>query len=465
MRFPCLLISLCQVGLCVRKGFGAESTPVTATHVVDKITSLVQTQLADSSTSRSKVQRTIHAVRLSTQRASEQITPGMRPALNEALSKVVTEIERIVDKKIKEDHQNTQVAIDEKVQAIRAHTQEAKARHEDAVKLDKEWFECVAEEKNKLELVEQAERAVADSRAALDEPCQRKEDTSDYSIDLGPDKFVFQCDKTQDSNCSAAFGSFNQNVESLLSDLKSRKTAATAAYQQATDDCQKANDDWNTKKADLGNKRNDWFAQRVVCDDAKDSRDAAMCHFGLKLQVKCHSVSEYHGLMDEIDRINGGVYSHPDREQQWRASHITKCMLEKVVSDFEINIDTMKACAGTVDFASQVGTLDRKSNDLADLTSDANFTCREETIKFFGQIWARPEDEDNAKSDDYIRSSWQPEINFGEDSAPFAFCETDVEKGICADHRCMRGKIDRNLMNHVCQAASCTDEECGCGNR
>jgi len=465
MRFPCLLISLCHVGMCVRKGFGAESTPVTATHVVDKITSLVQTHLAESSASRSKVQRAIHAVRLSTQRASEQITPGMRPALNEALTKVVTEIERIVDKKIKEDHQNTQTAIDGKVQNIRAHTQEAKARHEDAVNLDKTWFECVAEEKAKLELVEQAERSVADSRAALDEPCQRKEDTSDYSVDLAVDKFVFQCDKSQDSNCSTAFGTFDQNVETLLSDLKSKKTAASNAYQQATDDCQKANDDLNSKKADLGDKRNAWLSQRVDCDDAKDRRDAAMCHFGLKLKTKCVSVSEYHSLIVDVEKSSGGVYSHPDRVQQWRASHVTKCMLGKVVSDFEINIDTMNACAATVDFEAQVGKLDKKTIEVADLTSDANFTCKEETIKFFGQIWARPEDEDNAKSEDYIRSSWQPEINFGEDSAPFAFCETDVERGICADHRCMRGKIDRGLMDHVCQAASCTDDECGCGRR
>jgi len=446
-------------------GFGAESTPVTATHVVDKITSLVQTHLAEGSTSRSKVHRTIHAVRLSTQRASEQITPGMRPALNEALSKVVTEIERIVDKKTKEDHQNTQIAIDEKVQTISAHTQEAKARHQDAVNLDKTWFECVAEEKNKLELVEQAERSVADSRAALDEPCQRKEDTSDYSIDLEVNKFVFECNKAQDSNCSTAFGTFDQNVETLLSDLKSKKAAAANAYQQATDDCQKANDDWNSKKADLGDKRNEWFAQRVECDDAKDKRDAAMCHFGLKLQTKCKSVSEYHSLIAEVDKEDGGVYSHPDRVQQWLVSHVTKCMLGKVVSDFEINEAIMKECAGTVDFESQVGKLDRKSAELSDLTSDENFTCLEETVKFYGQIWARPEDEDNAKSDDYIRSSWEPEVNLEEDSAPFAFCQTDVEKGVCADHRCMRGKIDKNLMGHVCQAASCTDEECGCGRR
>jgi len=447
--------------MCVRRGFGAES----ATHVVDKITSLVQTHLADSGTSRSKVQRTIHAVRLSTQRASEQITPEVRPSMNEALSKVIAEIETNVDKKINEDHGNTQTAIDGKVQNIRTHTQEAKARHEDAVKLDKAWFECVAEEKSMLEQVEQAEKSEADSRAALDEPCQRKEDTSDISIDLACDKFVFQCDISQDSNCSTAFGTFNQNVERFLSDVKSKKSAAVNAYQQATNDCQKANDDWNSKKADLGEKRSAWFSKRVDCDEAKNKRDAAMCHFGLKLQTKCQSVDEYHSLIVDVEKSDGGVYSHPDRVQEWRVSHMTKCMLSKVVSDFEINMETMKACADTVDFESQVGKLDKKSVEVADLTSDANFTCKEETIKFFGEIWARPEDEANAKSEDYVRRSWQPEINLGEDSAPFAFCETDVEKGICADHRCMRGKIDRGLMDHVCQAASCTDDECGCGRQ
>merc|ERR1719497_78936 len=117
MRLPCLLACLFHAGLAVRRGFGADSTPATATHVVEKITSLLQAQMGDSA-AKSKVRRTVQAVHLSTQRASEQITPGMRKDLNEALNEVVKEIESIVDQKIQEDHKNTQTAIDSKVQIV-----------------------------------------------------------------------------------------------------------------------------------------------------------------------------------------------------------------------------------------------------------------------------------------------------------------------------------------------------------
>merc|ERR1719189_23587 len=112
--------------------------------------------------SKSKVRRTVQAVHLSTQRASEQITPGMRPALNQALNKVVEEIQSIVDQKIKEDHKNTQTAIDGKVQIVGQRTQVAKEHHQTAKQKDEAWFRCVAEERSKKD--EAWFRCVAEER-------------------------------------------------------------------------------------------------------------------------------------------------------------------------------------------------------------------------------------------------------------------------------------------------------------
>merc|ERR1719189_1868237 len=152
--------------------------------------------------SKSKVRRTVQAVHLSTQRASEQITPGMRPALNQALNKVVEEIQSIVDQKIKEDHKNTQTAIDGKVQIVGQRTQVAKEHHQTAKQKDEAWFACVAQEQSMLVEVEKAEQDLKDSRSATEEPCQREQDLSDFSYDADVSAFEFHCNMAQDRRCN-----------------------------------------------------------------------------------------------------------------------------------------------------------------------------------------------------------------------------------------------------------------------
>jgi len=419
MRLPCLLFSLFTVGLAVRRGFGAESSPATATHVVEKITSLLQAHMGDMS--KSKVRRTVQAVHLSTQRASEQITPGMRPALNQALNKVMQEIESIVDQKIKEDHKNTQTAIDGKVQIVGQRTQVAVEHHQTAKQKDEAWFRCVAEERSKLVKVEEAEQNLKDSRSNTEEPCQREQDLSTFSYDADTSKLEFHCNMAEDRGCRTAFRTFDQGVDGVLNDLRSKESKHSSDHQNAKQACQAARDDVVRKQNALDGKRGEWQAQGEECDDKQEERNTAMCLFGLKLKTKCESVDDYENLLADVDKENGGVYSHPDRVQQWRAAHVTKCMLGKVVSDFEINSATMSACDATVNFDKQVGVLDRKAGTVSDLTSTENFTCKEKTIKFFGQTWDVPDGE-GAKSSDYVRRAWEPEVNFNKDSPPFAFC-------------------------------------------
>merc|ERR1719330_815729 len=125
----------------------------------------------------------------------------MRPALNQALTKVMEEIESIVDQKIKEDHKNTQTAIDSKVQIIGQRTQVAKEHHQTAKQDDEEWFMCVAQERNMLVTVEKAEQDLKDSRSNTEEPCQREQDLSSFSYDADVSKFVYTCDMSTDNGC------------------------------------------------------------------------------------------------------------------------------------------------------------------------------------------------------------------------------------------------------------------------
>merc|ERR1719245_2287259 len=251
---------------------------------------------------------------------------------------------------------------------------------------------------------------------------------------------------------------FDQGVDEVLNDLRSKESKHSSDHQNAKQQCKAARDDVIRKQSALDDKRGEWQAQGEECDDRQEERNTAMCLFGLKAQLKCESVGAYQNFMGEVDKENGGVYSHPDRVQQWRAAHVTKCMLGKVISDFEINSATVAACDSTVDFDKQVGKLDRKAGAVSDLTSTENFTCKEKTIKFYGQTWDSPNDDGTSGSGDYVRREWEPEISFDKDSPPFDFCGSQG-KQTCGDHRCQRGKVQER--NRVCQG-ECSDAEC-CG--
>jgi len=268
--------------------------------------------------------------------------------------------------------------------------------------------------------VEEAEQNLKDSRSNTEEPCQREQDLSSFSYDADVSKFVFECDMSRDRGCRNAFRSFDQGVDGVLSDLRAKESKHSSDHQSAKEACKAARDDVVRKQNDLDNKKGEWEAQGEECDDKHEERNTAMCLFGLKLKTKCESVGDYQALIGDVDKVNGGVYSHPDRVQQWRAAHVTKCMLGKVVSDFEINSATMSECDGTVDFDTQVGKIDKKAGVVSDLTKPESFTCQEKTIKFYGQTWDIPEGD--GKSSDYVRRAWEPEINFDKDSPPFAFC-------------------------------------------
>merc|ERR1719401_3365346 len=116
-------------------------------------------------------------------------------------------------------------------------------------------------------------------------------------------------------------------------------------------------------------------------------------------------------------------YSHPDRVAEWRTTALTKCMLSKVVDGSEIDEASLNACEQAVNFAYDVGTLDRKSQIFAELTAADKFTCSEDHIKFRGETWRVPQGEAPASSE-YTTESFLPEVSLAKGTTPFGFCTT-----------------------------------------
>lgn len=434
--------------------FANDVAPLSATHAVDEIAALLQPHLHNSGASESKLRKTMHGVHLSTQLAEDEVTPGSTDALNKALDGVIKQIGERVDKKIIQDHKETNAEIGRRVGKLVSKTTDSVNRMEEAKTSDQTWVDCVGVEKEKMVQSEEAIQKVEQEKTeyARIKGVRNKKEKFEWPHFTRP---VYQCQLTSDRKCGAELGRFSHTVSDIL-------TVGEQKANQADSDFQAALNNWKDSKKRTGmairaaNKaRDDWQKQSSSCDDMVETRKTAMCWFGLKFQEKCGKLAEYKKLMDDVNQVDGGVYSHPDRQSQWKATHVVKCMLRKVISGTPLNSESMKACAATVDFDQSVGLLDLQAEKVAKATTPDNFSCNEKEIEFSGFTWNIPAMED-ASSNGYVKSSGVSyQVTLATDTSPFDFCNTEKES--CSEYRCTRGKPKNR--EHICQG-KCTDLEC-----
>jgi len=161
--------------------------------------------------------------------------------------------------------------------------------------------------------------------------------------------------------------------------------------------------------------------QKETCLENHETRQLAICQFGTDLQQKCSDVFAYNSLMAEVDQINGGVHSQPDRESEWQTTQVTKCMLGEIIAGHDISDTILTTCEDNVNFGTQVGVLDRKQSDFAAQTTADKFTCAEETITFNdGTTWETPTGQD-PHSSDYVVVPFAPQVDVLTPPA-FSFC-------------------------------------------
>lgn len=99
----------------------------------------------------------------------------------------------------------------------------------------------------------------------------------------------------------------------------------------------------------------------------------------------------------------------------------TKCLLSKVVAGTELDATALGDCETAVNFDGDVGVLDEKEAEFAELTSSEKFTCNEATITFGGETWEVPQGDAPASSE-YVSKPFTPEVSLAEESSPFALC-------------------------------------------
>jgi len=343
------------------------------------------------------------------------------PGVSEVFSSTVDKLTADVETKIKEGHSNTQVAIDNAVKALEGATTNAVTLKQTADSADQTWFNCVRVEKSMLEAVEHADKALAKSRSAVAEPCQEQQDKAKFNWKAEEEDLAFECDISTHDNCDAQLASYKSQINSLFEELEEDVKEAGREYDEAKQRCDRAKQDVVRKQSALDAAKQTYAGQRKKCSSSQTQATDGMCAFGNALQDKCADVSAYRSLVAEINAANGNQHSNPDRVEEWKVTHITKCWLSKAATGETLDQDALTSCVNSVNFDNDVGTLDLKSKTVASLTSSDNFSCEEQTVTFMGKQWKIPSGSD-PKSTDYVAEDFAPDVSLQKGGVPFGFC-------------------------------------------
>jgi len=348
-------------------------------------------------------------------------TPGVTSTLNDALTNVIHEIEQNVEYKIKHDHHSTQVDIYAGIEHLQQTTDKAVEQKADADGKDSTWFNCVPTEQAKRVAIEDAAKALEDSRTFEGEQCQKQEDAKLFDWQA-TGSYDFACDIQEEGNCDQQLANYQTKIDDLKSGLQSDYDTAKEEFTVAKQGCDEAKADTVQKESEHNTATDQWDDQRAECMRKHEDRQVSMCLFGADLQLKCSAVREHEELLGKIDGT-GTRHSEVDRREEWETVSLTKCMLEAVIAGSDIDTTSLTACEADVNYERDVGRLDRREIKFNELTSAEKFTCSESTITFLGQTWEITND-GKTSSDYKLIEDYHPDVSLAEGSLPFAFCDS-----------------------------------------
>jgi len=357
--------------------------------------------------------------RLNKFQALAQITPGAQESLKNALSSVITDIDKNVIALISDAHKDTQTEIDNRIHALKLSTTKTSDQKTNADAADKQWLDCVEDEKQKRIAVETATSALRQAQQDLIKPCQDRDASSAFST--AADELSFSCDFSKHENCPVQLQNFKTQIANLIAGVKSDMQQKEATYAGFKAECAAKQTAMLDAKQALSDSTAAWQSKREQCISKHEDRGVSICLFGSALHGKCSAIAAYDSLMLKID-AEGSVYSHQDRVEEWETATITKCMLDAVANGKQIDQAALTTCEQSLDFGGAIGVLEKyKASYDASTSSDKYpYTCAAESVKFFGSTWEVPQG-DAPSSSDYIQHDFAPNFRpAGE--FPFALC-------------------------------------------
>jgi len=384
----------------------------TLVNVVEKIGALIQAK--DKTVANSKA--------IDDLRMIAAITPEANGLLAESLTNVIADITKNVDSKIISGFSASQNDVVASITSLTDATREAVTQNGLALTADKTWLDCVDDEKSKRVAVENAVIDRDAANAATVAPCQQQEDSKLFTSDpMAANPLDFACDFSAPDDCTVKQTAYNAMIDGIVTKLNTDLEKATEAWKAAKHSCDAAVSHADLKEQARVDAVSAWEDQRRACQTQHEKRQLGLCNFGEALQNKCEKVNMYHSLIAEVDAVNGGAHSEPDRAAEWKTTQVTKCMLQKVIEGVDLDASALDFCETTVSYAGSVGVFDRKQNDFATQTSETNFSCHEQTITFNGVIRHVPEGEAPASSA-YTSEPFHPQVSLAVGTQPFTWC-------------------------------------------
>jgi len=244
------------------------------------------------------------------------------------------------------------------------------------------------------------------------QPCAEQDAAAPYSEEFSEGDLVFECDISASGNCDVQLAEFERRIDALLTSLEQDVFAKSEVYTNAKSRCDAAKAAIVVAEDAEAQARQEFQNQREQCMQDHESRQVSICVFGRDLTSKCSSKVAFEELDAEIDGANT-PRSESDRQAEFEATSITKCMLQSIVdtdclANVNLDAETLNACGRAVNYADGVGVLQRHQQDFAALTTPEKFTCGETAIPFSGFNWVVPE----STEDTVVTSSQYEKIDF-----------------------------------------------------
>jgi len=398
-----------RVGVAVRQNLKVSQSGSLA-NVMEKIGALIQANDLNGAQSAA----------LGNIRMLAANTPGQPEALNRALTDVIAEIEANVDTKITAGFAATQAAVATAIKNLEAATSSALTQKANADQADQTWFACIGDEKLKREDFEAAVVAEDAANVAIVKPCADQEGSKMF--ESSPQVPVFACDFSDGDSCNKQLDAYTAMVNNMVDTLAADAAEATQTWTNYKNACDSANAHAEDMKQARGGADAAWLAKREMCQTKHEDRQVSVCSFGSALQTKCEKVDAYRHLIEEVDAVNGGPNSEPDRQAEWKTTQVTKCMLQKVIDGIDLDGQSLAACELTVDYPVSVGQFNKMQSEFSTQTSENSFTCNEHTVTFnTGETWNVPAGFAPA-SLEYTNEPFRPEVTLAVGTPAFAFC-------------------------------------------
>lgn len=353
--------------------------------------------------------------------ASDWTPPGsgVTETTNDILVNVIKQIELTVESTISNGHKDTQDAINEAMTAFEVTSDRTVSKKKIADAADTAWFNCIRQERSMLVDHEQRVTDEASSRSSAAESCQIQDDEKPF--EAAPNVPAFHCDISLTGNCDSQIAEYRKLVTGILATVQKNMATEKTKYTEAATACSLAEKDAAQKQSAMTDAMTEFDNHKNICLNLHETRMVDMCSFGEDLTRKCETMSAYSELIAFVDQANGGEHSQPDREQEWMTTSKVKCMLSNLIDGIEIDALSLDACANLVDYAKDVGILDKREAEFKVHTSIDGLTCEEKVISFTGKTWETPSGA-SPESSQYHVADWTPRVDLTPGGDPFAFC-------------------------------------------